>query len=103
LQLIRERYFTAPDKRSPFVQHATLFQDVVIRCVRYAFAKIPAIIGKVFFSKGVALPFLRFRMMRHGIWKSPIYWREIKQVRCRGIDAASSGLMSSRTTCRVST
>lgn len=78
-QLIRERYFTPQKQKSPFVQHATLFQDIVIRCVRYAFAKIPATIGKVFFSKHVALPFFRFRMLRHGLLRSPIYWKEVNR------------------------
>lgn len=81
-QLIRERYFTKTKQQSPFVQRASLFQDIVIRCVRYAFADIPAAIGKVFFSKWVALPFMKFRMLRHGIWKTPIYWREVNRVSC---------------------
>lgn len=84
-QLIRERYFTKQEQKSPFVQHATLFQDVVIRCVRFAFAKIPATIGKVFFSKNVALPFLRFRMFRHGIFRSPIFWKEVNRDGLMGI------------------
>ncbi|KAI7596185.1 alpha/beta-hydrolase [Hortaea werneckii] len=75
-RLLRERYFTSYTNKSPFVQHCTLFQDIVVRCVRYAFAFIPASIGKVFFSKPVALPFFRFRMLRNGFLKSPIYWRE---------------------------
>lgn len=75
-----ERYYTRKNRRSPFVQRASPFQDIVIRCVRYAFAQIPAKIGRVFFSKAVALPFLRFRMIRHGFWRSPIHWREIKIV-----------------------
>lgn len=79
-QLISERYFTPRNRQSPFVQRATLFQDLVIRCVRYAFSDIPASIGKVFFSKWVALPFMKFRMLRHGMRKSPIYWREVDRV-----------------------
>ncbi|KAI7279871.1 alpha/beta-hydrolase [Hortaea werneckii] len=75
-RLLRERYFTSYANKSPFVQHCTLFQDIVVRCVRYAFAFIPASIGKVFFSKPVALPFFRFRMLRNGFLKCPIYWRE---------------------------
>jgi hypothetical protein len=62
------------------VQQASLFEDFVIRCVRYAFANIPSSIGRVFFSKMVALPFLRFRMLRHGYFRSPIQWREVEQV-----------------------
>jgi len=80
-QFIRERFFTAYERRSPFVKKATPFQDFVIRCVRYAFANMPAFIGRVFFSKGVSLPFLRFRMLRHGIVTSPIRWTEVKRVR----------------------
>ena len=49
----------------------------MIRYVRYAFARFPAKIGRVFFSKPVALPFTRFRMLRHGYMHSPIVWREI--------------------------
>ena len=37
--------------------------------------------GRVFFSKAVALPFLRFRMLRHGFVHSPIRWREVFLVR----------------------
>lgn len=85
LRLIRERYFTRKQQQSPFVQRATLFQDIVIRCVRYAFANIPASIGAVFFSKNVALPFLRFRMLRHGHWKSPLAWQEVNRNGLRGI------------------
>jgi hypothetical protein len=79
-QLIKERYFTKKDQQIPFVKRATLFQDLVIRIVRYAFSDIPAAVGKVFFSKWVALPFIKVRMLRHGIWKSPIYWREVDEV-----------------------
>ena len=62
------------------MQQATLFQDVVIRYVRYAFAHLPARIGRVFFSKQVALPFLRFRMIRHGYFGTPLPWLEIERV-----------------------
>jgi hypothetical protein len=84
-QFIKERFFTAKEQKSAFNQHATPFQDFVIRCVRYAFAKIPATIGKVFFSKGVALPFFWFRMMRHGYRKSVIPWKEVKKPGLHGI------------------
>jgi hypothetical protein len=80
VQLIYERYLTPVPKQSPFVQRATLFQDFVIRCVRYAFADIPASIGKVFFSKHVALPFMRFRMLRNGFFRSPVHWHEVDEV-----------------------
>lgn len=97
-QLIRERYFMPacppgssqhnPGKepgrpsleatqQSPFVKHASLFQDLVIRCVRYAFAEMPARIGAVFFCKPVALPFMRWRMLRHGFLRSPVHYEEI--------------------------
>ncbi|KAK5002209.1 hypothetical protein LTR39_006748, partial [Cryomyces antarcticus] len=45
---------------------------------------MPSSIGKVFFSKGVALPFLRFRMLRHGYLKYPIHSQEINQDEFQG-------------------
>lgn len=81
-QLIHERFFNPTEAQSPFVQQATCFQDIVIRCVRYAFANMPAKFGVVFLSKGVALPFMHFRMLRHGYLRCPIHWREICKV-CR--------------------
>ncbi|PSK46155.1 hypothetical protein B9Z65_5123 [Elsinoe australis] len=84
-ELITERYFAHPTGRSPFSRRATLFQDIVIRCVRYAFARIPAMIGKVFFSKPVALPFFFFRKLRHFIIHSPIHWHEVKRPGLQGI------------------
>lgn len=82
---ITERYFVPPKHRSPFVKQASPFQDFVIRCVRYAFAYFPARIGRVFFSKAVALPFTRFRMLRHGYLHSPMPWEEIDVGGARGV------------------
>ncbi|KAK8873300.1 Alpha/Beta hydrolase protein [Apiospora arundinis] len=82
---IYERYFTGRNKQTPFVQGAAPFEDFVVRCVRYAFAKIPPKVGRVFFSRQVALPFLRFRMLRHGFIRSPIHWHEYKDDKCRGV------------------
>jgi hypothetical protein len=82
LGFVYERLFVSRKKQTPFVREASLFEDFVIRCVRYAFARIPAKIGRVFFSKPVALPFLLFRMLRYGYLKSPIHWREHRDVRC---------------------
>lgn len=82
---LRERYLTPFRSRSPFVQKATPFQDFVVRYVRYAFAFMPASIGRVFFSKPVSFPFLRWRMLRHGYLRSPIAWREVKEKRFSGV------------------
>ncbi|KAK3956871.1 alpha/beta-hydrolase [Pseudoneurospora amorphoporcata] len=85
MQFIYERWLISCDKRPPFVRNASPFEDFVIRCVRYAFANIPPNIGRVFFSKQVALPFLRFRMLRHGYLRSPVHWRERNTPAFRGI------------------
>ncbi|KAL7626226.1 hypothetical protein AAE478_002996 [Parahypoxylon ruwenzoriense] len=84
-KFIRERYFTRYANRSPFVQRASPFEDFAVRCVRYAFANIPPEIGRVFFSKPVALPFLGFRMLRHGYLRSPVHWHEYRDMRFQGI------------------
>ncbi|VUC37563.1 unnamed protein product [Clonostachys rosea] len=76
VQLIQERYYTPTSLKPGFVQSATLFEDLVIRCVRYAFQSIPSNVSRVFFDKWVALPFLRWRMLRHGYVRSPVYWKE---------------------------
>jgi acetyl esterase/lipase len=84
-QFIRERFLVPHENRAPFVRKATPFQDLVIRFVRYAFANMPAFLGRVFFSKAVSLPFLRFRMLRHGIVTSPIRWTEIRRPNFGGV------------------
>jgi acetyl esterase/lipase len=84
-QFVRERFFVPIEERTPFVQKATPFQDFVIRFVRFAFANMPAFIGRTFFSKAVSLPFLRFRMLRHGFVTSPIRWTEVKRPNFRGV------------------
>jgi len=45
------------------------FQDVVLRCVRWAFVNMPPRVGRVFFTRRVVVPFLRFRLLRHGHWR----------------------------------
>ncbi|KAH9884463.1 Arylacetamide deacetylase-like protein [Xylariomycetidae sp. FL2044] len=82
---VRERFFVEREKQSPFVQKASAFEDFVIRCVRYAFANIPPKVGRVFFSKPVALPFLRFRLLRHGYLKFPVHWHEYNDRRFKGV------------------
>jgi len=57
----------------------------VVRCVRHAFANLPPSMGHVFFCKQVALPFLGWRMLRHGFRSSPIHWREHRGDRFRGV------------------
>jgi acetyl esterase/lipase len=84
-QFIKERLFVPHENRAPFVKKATPFQDFVIRFVRFAFANMPAFIGRTFFSKAVSLPFLRFRMLRHGYVTSPIRWTEVKRPAFRGV------------------
>ncbi|KAH7001938.1 Alpha/Beta hydrolase protein [Ilyonectria destructans] len=75
-QLVLERYFTHVSQQAAFIQGSTLFEDFVIRCVRYAFKSIPARVSRSFFSKFVSLAFLRWRMLRHGYLKSPTCWQE---------------------------
>lgn len=84
-QLIQERYFTQQNEKSPFSRNATFFQDLVIRCVRYAFACIPASVGREFFGKYVSIPFIRFRMLRQGYLFSPVAYRDMDQNGAKGI------------------
>ncbi|UZP41344.1 hypothetical protein NXS19_009160 [Fusarium pseudograminearum] len=75
-EFVTDRYLTHPSRQLAFTQTATVFEDFVIRCVRYAFANMPAKVGRVFFGKYVALPFTRWRMLRHDYVRSPVHYRE---------------------------
>ncbi|KAL6913090.1 hypothetical protein FSST1_010850 [Fusarium sambucinum] len=75
-EFVTDRYLTHPSRQIAFTQTATVFEDFVIRCVRYAFAHMPPKVGRVFFGKYVALPFTRWRMLRHGYVRSPVHYRE---------------------------
>ncbi|KAK2624610.1 hypothetical protein QTJ16_005803 [Diplocarpon rosae] len=85
LAFVYDHFFVEKSRRPPFVQQASWFEDIVIRCVRYAFAYIPAEIGRVFFSKGAAGPFLRWRMLRHGYIRKPIHWEEVRRKDFQGV------------------
>lgn len=67
---------TRPSQQPPFVQTATVFEDFVVRCVRYAFKEFPPVLGRAFFSKYVALGFVRWRLLRHGYLRLPGHWKE---------------------------
>ncbi|TLD33652.1 hypothetical protein PspLS_00389 [Pyricularia sp. CBS 133598] len=75
-EFIRDQAFAKSAEVSPFTRQAPMFEDFVVRCVRYAFANIPARIGRVFLCKEVSLPYLRYRMLRHGYFRPPVHWRE---------------------------
>ncbi|KAM4055257.1 steryl acetyl hydrolase [Hirsutella rhossiliensis] len=75
-QLVRDRLARPMSPTASLPHESTVFEDVVVRCVRYAFRAIPTSVNRVFFSKGVALPFLRWRMLRHGYLDCPVHWHE---------------------------
>jgi hypothetical protein len=75
-EFVLERYFTHPSRQTGFVQSATIFEDFVVRCVKYAFKAIPTLVSRVFFSKNVSLPWFRWRLLRHGYLKFQTHWRE---------------------------
>ncbi|KAJ9192856.1 hypothetical protein DTO164E3_8002 [Paecilomyces variotii] len=84
-QVIFQRYLLSKAQRAPFYRHATLFQEIVIRCVKYAFAEIPPQVGRVFFAREVVHPFLRYRMRRHGYLRPPVHYREVQRGKLNGI------------------
>lgn len=86
---IHERYFLKAEDKPAFVRQASPFEDFVVRCVRYAFANIPPRVARVFFSRRVALPWLRWRMLRHGYLRSPVHWREYRDNKVKGVWAVS--------------
>ena len=65
------------------MKHSTSFQDLVIRCVKVAFKTMPARVGRIFFSKEVSWPFLRFRMAFRGRFKLPFILETINNVQLR--------------------
>ncbi|KAF2456569.1 Alpha/Beta hydrolase protein, partial [Lineolata rhizophorae] len=77
LQFLWTRYLTPRSDRPPFVRASSPFQDVVIRCVRYAFAHMAPAMGRTFLSAPVALPFLRWRMLRHGYFPPRLPFRTV--------------------------
>lgn len=44
-------------------QRPSLFEDIVLSCVCWAFINMDPRVGRVFFSRPVALPFFRFRQL----------------------------------------
>lgn len=80
VSFVYEHLFQCREEQTPFVRRASGFEDFVVRCVRFAFAHIPPRVGRVFFSRPVALPFLRFRMLRHGYLRWPIHWKQATDV-----------------------
>lgn len=74
--VIYDRYLIPREEQSVFQRRASAFEDIVVRCMRYAFVNIPPRVGRVFLSREVSLPFLWFRLLRHGYPESPIHWRE---------------------------
>ncbi|KAI5820865.1 Alpha/Beta hydrolase protein [Pyronema omphalodes] len=80
--LINERYRTRTEHQLAITRRISLFQDVMLRCIRWGFINVPCDVGKLFFIKGVSLPYLRFRMWRSGCLrpgKDCPKWTEIKK------------------------
>ncbi|CAK7220316.1 hypothetical protein SBRCBS47491_004146 [Sporothrix bragantina] len=66
---VARRQWTARRQRQR--QRPSIFEDIVLCCVRWAFVHMPPRVGRVFFSRPVALPFFQFRQLRHdGVWRT---------------------------------
>ncbi|KAK6519642.1 hypothetical protein TWF281_003466 [Arthrobotrys megalospora] len=63
----RDHVLLSKEERPDFVNDSTLFQELVIRLVRYSFANLPSDIGRVFFNGEIVMPFYRFRLLRNGL------------------------------------
>jgi len=68
------------DKDAPPFSQASFFEDIVLRCVKYAFANVDYRVGRVFFSKDVAAKFYRYRLASRGWLSSPTPIEEKKEV-----------------------
>lgn len=65
LELIRERCLHPGDQ----YHDASLFQAVVLKCMRYSFVNLPIPVARCFFDKAVVLPFYYWRVLRSGkLW-----------------------------------
>ncbi|KAK6517880.1 hypothetical protein TWF506_005058 [Arthrobotrys conoides] len=76
------------NERPEFVNDSTLFQELVIRLVKYSFANLPSDIGRVFFKGEVVMPFYKFRLLRNGLLPGDVpSWspEEINQDGTRGL------------------
>lgn len=82
LGVVRDRFFLRIVYRNGTSagQPVSWFEDVVIRCIRYGFEYIPPKLARVFFSKQIALPLIKFRILRHGYVRSPVHWVEVNKV-----------------------
>ncbi|QUC22250.1 uncharacterized protein UV8b_06491 [Ustilaginoidea virens] len=71
------RYVQARDSQPFFIRTSSLFEDVVIRIVRYGFINFPTETLKVFLSKQFAYPLLKWRMFRSGWFTFPARLEEV--------------------------
>ncbi|TWU73555.1 hypothetical protein ED733_004013 [Metarhizium rileyi] len=59
-----------------FIAESTIFEDMVIRVVRYGFMNLPVKTIRVLLSKQFAYPLLRWRMFRSGHFRFPVHLQE---------------------------
>ncbi|QLI71650.1 Acetyl-hydrolase [Metarhizium brunneum] len=59
-----------------FIAESTVFEDMVIRIVRFGFMNLPVRAARVLFSKQFAYPFLKWRMFRSGHFSFPAHLQE---------------------------
>ncbi|PHH89896.1 hypothetical protein CDD83_5010 [Cordyceps sp. RAO-2017] len=78
--LVRDHFWLPASSLPQFVREATVFEDIARRYFRYACVNLPFCVVRLLFSKAFWLPLFRWRMLRHGHWKSSAYWHE-QQVR----------------------
>ena len=83
------RFVRPKTKLSQFAREGTLFEDVVIRVVRYGFEHFPTPALRAFLSKEFAYSLLKWRMLRSGYFAFPAHLqqKEIEEV-CSGLDRA---------------
>lgn len=76
-QLVRARWFYQHGNRP----QGAIFQQVVLRCMKYGFINLPTSVARGFFEASVIIPFYTFRLLRCGMYKSKEWpeWRWVDQ------------------------
>ncbi|QPH12275.1 hypothetical protein C2857_004383 [Epichloe festucae Fl1] len=70
------RYAKSRDAQPRFIRESSVFEDMIVRIVRYGFMYFPTEALKVFLSKRFAYPLLRWRMFRNGIFSFPAHLQD---------------------------
>lgn len=94
VEFVYKRYLQPRADRSQFALESDFFEHFIIVVVRHAFKILPPKVSRVLMTKQVAVPLLRWRMLRQSYCQYPSHVQHLTECKVKHFDNHPPGILT---------